>query len=179
MPLFSINLMAQETETKPYFYQDSIKVQDIEAFTYIAHERKGSYSQMNAAYTTLWEESVKQFLAYDEHGFFSVYHNSPSNTKEEDLKWEVGSKLIEDEGDEILNPLKKKKWDFKKVVTIKYDGPIGEEMGQAYEGIMKYISENGYQVVGPSLERHLKRPQMKDGVLIGSVKIWMPIEALK
>jgi hypothetical protein len=56
---------------------------------------------MNAAYTTVWEESVKQFLAYDQNGFFSVYHNSSFDTETENLKWEVGTKLMEDAGDEI------------------------------------------------------------------------------
>ena len=144
LTLFGANIIGQDTETKPCFYQDSIKVQDIETFTYVAHERNGSYNQINAAYTALWEESVKQFLAYDEEGFFSIYHNSPTNTKEEDLKWEVGSKLLEDEGDDILEPLKKKNWIYKKVVRVEFDGPLEGEISKAYEGAMKFISENGH-----------------------------------
>jgi predicted transcriptional regulator YdeE len=177
LTVLGINIIAQETDSTVVYCKDSIKVQDIESFKYIAYEKQGSYSQTNAAFTALWEESVKQFLDYD-RSFFLVYYNSPENTPEDSLIWEVGAKLKDD--DEIVEPLKKKEWGYKKVAKIKYEGPFDDKLKNAYADAAGWVNENGYQIAGPFMQKHLNRPRPnKDGVITGKVEIWMPIVASK
>lgn len=179
LSIFSVTIIAQDNkeEAKPYFYEDSIKVDVIEPFSYVAYENKGSYTQIGPAYTALWEESVKQFVAYDHGGFFTIYHNSPQNTDEADLKWDVCIKLSkeDDDGEEFLEPLRREKWQVKDVAKLVFEGPFSE-MGTAYAKLFEWIGKKGYQVAGSPAEKNLNRPSPnKDGVMVGKVEIWMPV----
>lgn len=172
-------MIAQENieETKPYFYEDSIKVDEIEPFSYVAYANTGSYANIGPAYTALWEESVKQFVASEHGGYFTIYHNSPQNTAEADLKWDVCIKLSkeEDDGEEFLAPLRREKWAAKEVAKLLFEGPL-TEMGNAYAKLFEWVGKKGYQIAGSPAEKNLNRPSAnKDGVMVGKVEIWMPV----
>jgi AraC family transcriptional regulator len=174
--VFCISLNAQDKKDKPAFCKDSIKLVEMEPFTYIAYEQTGSHNKMNPAFTKLWEECTKQFLAYD-NAFFSVLYNSPAEVPEDSLRWDVATKLNED--DEIVEPLKKKEWNYKKVVKAQYEGPF-DNMGVLYTGTIEWINENGYQIIGPNVQRFLRSPRPnKDGVLVGKIEIWYPVTEMK
>lgn len=164
---------AQDEAKKPQIVIDSLELIQVEPFEYIGLDMKGSYSQISGAYTKLWEESVKQFLDWD-HGFFTVYHNSPQEVKEEELEWTVGTKLNSE--DEITEPLAKKQWKHKQAVKVYYKGPLGEDVGQAYGKLHEWIAKNNYQVAGPAREKSLGRPTKdENGNMIAQMIIWMPV----
>lgn len=172
--LFGIS--AQENKSN-VFNPDSIKISEIEPFNYIVIEMTGSYSQQNAAFTALWEESTKQFLNCDE-GYFSIYHNSPVNTPENQLKWDVGTKLNSD--DDIVEPLKKRKWECKSVAKAIYKGDFGNGLSDAYAKSIAWISQKGYKIYGPGIQRYLDRPQVDaNGELFGTVELQFPIAKSK
>ncbi len=166
------NIWAQDKDNKAEFKLDSIQLKEVESFDFAAYEKEGSYSQVSDAYTSLWEESTKQFLNYGH--FFTIYYNSPRDTPEDKLKWDVGAVLIED--DEITEPLKKKNWPHKNVISALYNGPI-TKMSKAYKTIFKWIGKNSYTPNGPILEKVLSRPTPdKDGVMMIKLEMWIPVQ---
>jgi effector-binding domain-containing protein len=155
------------------FNPDSIKIIEIEPFNYILYEMTGSYTQMNAAFTSLWEESTKQFLDYDE-AFFAMYYNSPSNTPEKELKWAVGTKLKSN--DDVLIPLLKKKWESKTVAKAIYKGNFGKGLSDAYAKSITWITQKGYTINGQNMQRNIGKVQPDaNGELCGTVEITFPI----
>ncbi len=166
------NIWAQDNGAKADFKLDSIQLKDVKPFDFAAYENTGSYNKISAAYTSLWEESTKQFLHYGH--FFSVYYNSPRDTPQDKLKWDVGAELLEKS--EVEEPLKMKNWTHKKVVSALYDGPLGD-MSKVYGKVFKWIGKNGHKPAGPILEKALSRPtKNKDGVMMIKLEIWVPVQ---
>ncbi|UCF05167.1 MAG: GyrI-like domain-containing protein [bacterium] len=163
-----------EKETKT----EIIKLKETEPFTYCALEMKGSYEQHTTAFMTLYGETMKQAVAYDDIPF-GIYWNDPQTTAEEDLLWEIGFRLLEKH--EVKEPLKIKEWKFTTMASRGYKGAFSEEeMGKAYEEIYQWIEKNGFVPAGPMMERYLRAPQPNEaGELCGSVEILVPVEKAK
>lgn len=155
-----------------------IKLVEAEPFHYCAVEMTGSYQQHPTAFMTLYSEAAKQGLSMDEAPF-GIYWNSPQDTSEEALKWEIGIPVPEDK--EILEPLKKNKWEHTLLVTKGFEGAFeSEEMYAAYSEIFEWIEENGYEPSGPMLEKFLNTPSSNEaGETIGKVEIIIPVQKTK
>jgi AraC family transcriptional regulator len=168
-PAASSDTTAAATEETP---QVELKVDT--AFAYCALEMTGSYGQHEAAFGTLYQESVKQEI----YGGmpFGIYWNSPADTPVEKLSWDVG--FIVPPGKAPQDPLKLKNWNFTTMASLKYRGAFGgEDMGKAYGTIFKWIAENGYQPAGPMMEIFLNMPSPDErGMLVGAVEIIVPVQ---
>jgi len=164
-----------EAETE----ESKIEVKEVEPFSYCAIEMTGSYDQHTEAFGKLYSSAEKSRLPMNRVPFGVYYDDDPSETPEEDLKWEVGFKMPEHK--DIEEPLVFKKWEFKLVASRYYDGPFsGEGIEQAYAEIMQWIEEKEYTIVGPCMERYLGMPrQNEDGTLSGKLEIWMPVEKVE
>jgi len=166
---------AVNTEAEAETEEGKIEVKEVEPFSYCAVEMTGSFKQHGDAFGKLYSSAEKQGLPTNEP-LFGVYYDNPEETAEEELKWEVGFAVSDDT--EVEEPLVLKKWEFKLVVSLDYEGPFsGEEMDGAFAEIMQWIEENGYTIVGPCMERYLGMPsQNEDGAMSGKIEIWMPVE---
>ena len=155
-----------------------IQIKEIEAFTYCALEMKGSYDQHGIAFNNLFAVAGSQRLPLDTAPF-GIYFSDPSNTPEEELKWEVGIEIAE--GTEVKRPLIAKKWQHMTVASKIYTGAFTEEaMGDAYGELMGWVRENGYFVCGPALERFLSEPEIDaEGGMSGAIEILIPVQATK
>lgn len=158
--------------------ESGIKFVVAEPFYYCAVEMTGSYEQHPTAFMTLYSEAAKQGLAMAEAPF-GIYWNSPQDTSEETLKWEIGMPVPEDK--EILEPLKKIKWEYTSLVTKGFEGAFeSEEMYAAYAEIFEWIEENGFEPAGPMLEKFLDTPSSNEaGETIGKVEIIIPVQKTK
>jgi len=161
---------AQEVEKA-----EIIRVKEVEPFYYGALEMTGSYEQHATAFPTLYQEAAAQALAIDGEPF-GVYWNDPETTPEADLKWELGFPMSEKKG--LAAPLKLKKWEFKHLVSKRYEGQYeSEEMGDAYKEIFDWIGKNGYVPAGPCMEKYLNMPSKNaEGKWAGKVEILIPVE---
>jgi AraC family transcriptional regulator len=144
------------------------------AFAYCALEMTGSYDQHSSAFEKLYAEAMKQGIYGGTP--FGVYWNSPSATPVEKLAWDVGFMLTS--GQAPKEPLKLKKWEFTTMAVLEYSGEFGGEgMTNAYGQLFKWIGEHGYKPAGPMMESYLSIPSANEkGVLVGSVKIVVPVE---
>lgn len=152
-----------------------VKLKKIRAFPYCAVEMKGSYTQHEKAFQTLFAEANKQKVKM-ESSVFAVYYSDPKSTPEKDLLWEVGFAVSK--GQEVAAPLKLKKWKFPSVASLTYEGEFEEEtMTKAYDKLDKWIVKNGLKPVGPVMENYLSLPvKTASGSLMGKIEIMVPVE---
>jgi len=152
-----------------------IEVVDIEPFAYAAVEMTGSYEQHAQAFMALYSAAGQQGLAMTEAPF-GIYHNSPEDTPEEDLKWEIGMPVPGDK--ELAAPIVLKKWEFTKVIQRDFEGAIDSDgMKAVYYGMYEWIGANGYELAGPMMERFLSMPSANEkGEMVGKVQIVFPVQ---
>ncbi len=172
--IIGFDIYAQDTRTISYFNKDSVTVKKIEPFNYVVIERQGSLNQIGPLFSLLWEEMIKQFLSSDNTwNFFTVFYNLPNDTPEKDLRWGLGSRYAEDE--EVYSPLTKKRWNYKKIVSVKFNGPVTETWN-VYNKTIEWIKENDHKDVGPPIQRIRNYQTNTEGVGIADVELWIPIE---
>jgi DNA gyrase inhibitor GyrI len=142
-----------------------IEVTKIEPFVYCAVEMTGSYEKHAEAFMKLYTEAGKQGLPMNDAPF-GIYWNSPHDTAEEELKWEVGI------------PVPADAWDHTIVVQWDFEGAIdSDEIEAVYYGMYEWIGANGYEMAGPIMERFLSAPAPNEkGEMIGKVQIVYPVK---
>jgi len=147
---------------------------EAEPFSYCAVEMTGSYTQHPNAFMALYSGAAQQGLSMEQVPF-GVYWNSPEDTPEEDLKWEIG--FIVPDGAEIAAPLVKKKWEYTHHVTARFTGVYDSpELQALYGRIMEYAGKNGLEPAGPCMEKFLDSPEPDEsGEYSGMVEIYFPV----
>lgn len=165
-------------EQKSVVQMDTVRLEKTEPFAYAALEMTGSYAQHGTAFQTLYQEAGKQGLPMNSASF-GVYWNSPQNTAEADLKWEIG--LAMPDTQKVAAPLKLKKWEFPQSASVTYYGGFDSSaVGKAYQSLFGWMGKNGYRVAGPVMEKFLSMPtQNEKGEWVGKVEIAMPVEKVK
>jgi DNA gyrase inhibitor GyrI len=176
MPLF-----AQETAEKKVPEaaakapeEGAFKLIKIEPFDYCAVEMTGTYEQHAGAFMSLYSGAAQQGLPMDQMPF-GVYWNSPENTPEEDLKWEIGFAVPE--GTEVKAPLVKKRWEHTDLIWTRYEGAYDSpEMNSLYDEIFEWAGKHGYEPAGPFMEKFLDSPEPDEsGEYSGTVEIMVPV----
>ncbi len=176
--ILALPLSAQEGNDKKATEgtgKTDIELVEIEPFFYCSVEMTGSYTQHPEAFMKLYAEAGKQGLPMT-GAPFGIYWNTPDDTAEEDLKWEIGMAVPEDK--EIAAPIVKKEWEHTTVVQRDFDGAIdSDELRAVYYAMYEWIGANGYEMAGPMLERFLSTPSPNEkGEMIGKVQIVFPVQ---
>jgi AraC family transcriptional regulator len=155
-----------------------LAVIEIEPFSYAAVEMTGSYEQHADAFMKLYTAAGMQGLPMT-GAPFGIYWNSPDDTAEEDLKWEIGMPVPGDK--ELEAPVVLKKWEWTTVIQRDFEGVIdGDEIKAAYYAMYEWIGANGYEMAGPMLERFLGMPSPNEkGETVGKVQIVFPVQKKK
>ncbi len=179
--ILALPLAAQEGNDKKATKEagkTDIELVEIEPFFYCAVEMTGSYTQHPDAFMKLYTEAGKQGLPMAGMPF-GIYWNSPHDTAEEALKWEIGLAVPEDK--EIQPPLSRKGWEHILVAKKDFEGAFGsEEMSAAYSEVSGWIEENGYELSGPMMEKYLSSPSPnEEGEFVGKVQIIFPVQKKK
>ena len=128
-----------------------IVIQDTAPFTYAYLECSGSYNQIPAKIGEFMPEFFKQNLM-PAGNFFGMYLNAPGQVKEEELQWRLGFPIAAEAT--VAAPLLKGECTATKIASYLYVGPY-EKVGEAYVKISAFIDQNGYKMVGPTIEKYL------------------------
>ncbi len=92
---------------------------------------------------------------------YGTYYNSPMETPQEELEYEIGVAFlgeVEEEGE-----VKIKKVPDHQVLSTIYKGPYGEA-NSVYGVILEYAANNGYEISGPVTESYINSPDdVSDG----------------
>ena len=153
---------------------EEIKLIETKPFHYCAVEMTGSYEQHPNAFMALYGGAGQQGLPMDQIPF-GVYWNSPEETPEEELKWEIGFAVPDDA--EIAAPLVKKQWEYTHHVTARFTGTYDSpELQALYVRIFEWAQKNGYEPAGPCMEKFLDSPVPDEsGEFSGTVEVFFPV----
>jgi effector-binding domain-containing protein len=157
----------------PLAAQDiAITVKEVEPFPYCAVDHKGPYTDMGAVIGQLVGAMQAQGLFPQVRGpVIGVYHNSPADTRPEDLSWEAG--FIVTAQAEAQPPLVKRVWEHRTVAVAMHIGPY-DKVGATVARIITWLESHGYKVDGPILERYLDQNPAAVKPEALRTEIWVP-----
>ena len=114
----------------------------------------GPYDQLPELFGEVVGYVMKENLQVTEPPY-GIYFNGPMEVSPEELQYEVGIAFIGNaEGEGIVNI---KEIPAHSAVSTVYKGPYGQA-AQVYEALIKYATENGYQIAGPVKEIYINNP---------------------
>lgn len=153
---------------------EPISIADVSTFSYVCFPYMGSYKNH--------EKVIHEFMqAATAQGFemsapmLGIYYNSPMDTPEDSLVWEIGfgvpDSLV------VSHPLVVKKWTFTKVAKAIHTGPY-ETVDQTYPKIFEFIGKENMIPAGPTMERFLSDPQQVPPEQM-KTEIWVPVSNRK
>lgn len=154
-------------------FGDKIKVKKRGASTIAYIEFKGPYDKIpfDEAYGKLFS-FVKESKAGMRFGMFAVYANDPHVTPPDELVTKVAipiGKAVEPKGEVKVAPLPEME------VAVKVHNAPADEYSKSYTELLKWVTDNGYEVTGAPLEVYTKKPKVKDGKTIIYSEIQFPV----
>ncbi|HKZ64522.1 MAG TPA: GyrI-like domain-containing protein [Thermoplasmata archaeon] len=107
-------------------------------------------------------------------GFYplGVFYDSPDQTPPEECRSEIGIPITgkaAPEGDVRIREMP-----AMDVAALSFKGPSGEYR-DAYRELSSWVSENGYEWAGPSIEAYTKKPERVRGKTVMYAKIMAPV----
>jgi len=87
---------------------------------------------------------------------YGLYYNSPHETSEEELDWEVGAAFIGKL--ENTDEIQIKTVPQHETVSAIFKGPYGEA-ASIYMALIEHAAQEGYQIAGAVLESYLNSPE--------------------
>jgi effector-binding domain-containing protein len=102
-----------------------------------------------------------------------VYYSDPQAVAPEDMEWEIGFPCSAQVSP--IKPLEKKIWEFELVASAIHTGPY-ENAGETYLKIFEWMEANGYEAVGPMLEKYLSMPTPDTDPETLRAELWVPVQ---
>jgi effector-binding domain-containing protein len=116
-----------------------------------------------------WARESKAGMRF---GTFAVYASDPAVTPAGDLLTKVAipiGKAVPSSGEIKVDTLPEMD-----VATLDHNAPA-EDYSKSYGELQKWISENGYEVLGAPMEVYTRKPKVKDGKTIIYSEIQFPV----
>jgi effector-binding domain-containing protein len=146
----------------------SIQVKEKPSFTYVYMSFTGSFKTMPQKIMEFMGEFFKQGLKPGGE-LISVYHNSPEDVKESELKWDVGFPVSEKTI--VKAPLKNGTYEKKTVLEYKHKGSY-DLLPEIYKKLTVSIKEKNLTIVLPTYEFYLNSPmEVKAEELLTRIEI--------
>lgn len=147
-----------------------ISVIETNSFAYCCIPHKGPFTEIEKVMIQLMQALRNQNI-YPAGAPIGIFYNSPAEVKPEDLEWEMGFPITPQVN--VQPPLKKKIWEFTRVVSTLHKGPF-EKTEDTYSRIFEWMQENGLELAGPVLERYLTMPSPETKPEDMKAEIWVP-----
>lgn len=132
----------------------SFQIKEKPAFNYVFMSFTGSYKAMSQKVMEFMGEFFKQGLKPG-GPMISVYHNSPEEVKEGELKWDIGFLVTAETA--VKEPLKKGIYEKKTVLEYMHKGPY-EKLIEVYKKLNTHIKEKKLTFILPTYEFYLNSP---------------------
>lgn len=156
------------TTTEP----EAVSISDVSAFSYVCLPYTGSYEHHDTVIGAFMQATGNQGIKLS-GPMLGVYYNSPMDTPEDSLIWEIGFEVPDTT--KVSEPLVIKTWIFTKVAKAMHTGTY-ETVDQTYPKIFEFIGKQNMMPAGPTMERFISDPQK---VAPDSLKteIWVPVSS--
>jgi effector-binding domain-containing protein len=152
--------------------QEAVTISEVAAFSYVCLPFVGSYENHEAVigdFMRLVDEQEVEFSG----PMIGIYYNSPMDTPEDSLIWEIGFEVPQET--EVSDPLIVKKWEFTKAAKAMHIGPY-ETVDQTYPKIFEFIGKQSMMPTGPIMERFLSDPEQVAPEEL-KTEIWVPVSS--
>lgn len=131
----------------------------------------GPYEQAPEGYKTLY--SWVEHYGLQANGMpQAIYITVPSVTPEDEAEWELWAPIAggagKTEPDE--SGIGVKRIEPEVVASLTHEGPYSE-LGKAHEELQKWVTEQGYQVIGPPREIYLSDPQTSPAKTLTEIQV--------
>lgn len=148
----------------------SVAITKVAPFSYACLPFTGSYDSHEVVIGSLMEAAAAQ--GFELVGpMLGIYYNSPMDTPEDSLVWEIGFEVPDSM--EVAEPLVVKKWLFTKVAKAMHTGTY-ETVDQTYPTIFEFITKKKLMPAGPTMERFLSDPLLVAPEEL-QTEIWVPV----
>ena len=149
-----------------------VEVKTVQSFAYCCIHQVGPFTEIenviNQIYPVMQSQNISPGGA-----MIGVYYSDPQTVAPEDMEWEIGFPCSAQVSP--LKPLEKKIWTFELVASAIHMGPY-EKAGETYIKIFEWIEANGYEMVGPMLEKYLSMPSADADPAELRAELWVPVQ---
>ncbi len=149
---------------------EEIKIIKVEPFVYCSLGRVGSFSEIESMVGELMQHLQNQNV-FPTGPMIGIFHGQTGVSDPENLRWEIGFPVNEQA--QVLAPLEKKQWTHTAVAMAIHQGPY-DKTGETILKIQEWLEENGYQQVGPIMERYLDPDPSRTSSQRLKTEIWIP-----
>jgi effector-binding domain-containing protein len=143
-------VISSAASLSPQAAQELPRIINAEPFCYAVMDFQVSQMLVPDKIGVFLEEVRKQGLfPKTQSGVFLIDYDTPLISGEKGQGWGFGFKIAADA--EVRPPLLKKTFAYPLIATIIYRGPF-ETSNNAYNVLVPFLEEEGYEVVGPTVE---------------------------
>ncbi len=148
-----------------------VEVKEVDPFVFCSIRHTGPFSEIEQVIKNLIATMRSQNV-HPQGPMFGIYHTVPGPNPQENMKmeWEIGFPITEQTL--VQAPLERNIWNYTTVATAIHTGPY-EETGEAITDIFEWMEANGYDKVGPVLEKYLETGT-PDAQSSKKTEIWIP-----
>ena len=154
--------------------QEVVSIADVPSFNYVCLPFVGSYENHEKVIGDFIQAAGTQKIAFS-GPMLGIYYNSPMDTPDDSLIWEIGFEVTE--GTEVSEPLVLKTWNFTKVAKTMHIGHF-EKVAETYPKVFEFIGKMNMMPAGPTMERFLSDPEQVELEDL-QTEIWVPVSSVQ
>ena len=171
--LLSSILPSSLTSAKHRTIQESaVEIKTVSPFSYCCIHHVGPFSEIENVINRIFPIMQSQNIP-PAGAMIGVYYSDPNQVAPEKNEWEIGFPCTAQV--KPLKPLEKKVWTYENVASAIHKGPY-ERTGETYNKIFEWMEANGYERIGPILEKYLSMPSPDTDPSTLQAEIWIPVE---
>ena len=153
-------------------HEEVIEVKTVQPFAYCCIHHVGPFTEIENVINQLFPVMQSQNISPG-GPMIGIYFSNPQTTAPENMEWEIGFPCSAQASP--LKPLEKKVWSFELVASAIHTGPY-ENAGETYLKIFEWMEANGYEAVGPTLEKYLSMPSADTDPATLRAEVWIPVQ---
>lgn len=154
------------------FDETGVEIKTVQPFAYCCIHHVGPFTEIENVISQLFPVMQSQNI-FPGSAMIGVYYSDPQVVAPENLEWEIGFPCTAQVSP--LKPLEKKVWSFEQVASAIHTGPY-ENTGETYIRIFEWMETNGYEQVGPMLEKYMDMPSPDIDPATLRAEIWIPVQ---
>lgn len=152
--------------------ETGVEIKTVQPFAYCCIHHVGPFTEIENVISQLFPIMQSQNI-FPDSAMIGVYYSDPQVVAPENLEWEIGFPCTAQTSP--LKPLEKKVWSFEQVASAIHTGPY-ENTGETYTRIFEWMETNGYEQVGPIMERYMSMPSPEIDPSTLEAEIWIPVQ---
>jgi len=152
--------------------ETNVEIKTVQPFAYCCIHHIGPFTEIEDVINQIFPVMQSQHISPG-GAMIGVYYSDPQLVAPENMEWEIGFPCSAQASP--LKPLEKKAWSFDQVASAIHTGPY-EKTGETYIRIFEWMEANGYEQVGPVLEKYLNMPSPDINPAALRTEIWIPVQ---